>query len=155
MAPTHFSSEFKPKNFDKLKESWDRNAHLAKPSLLHENAKVLPALQALGYSDVSFGAPIEGKNGSNFVADYYSPEKNTLFLVLSSDNLCYDRETPNADFRLHERVANALPQKPKICVINLFTLSGIADKAEKVKFLTEKCGVPLAAEKVNLEVAGL
>lgn len=75
--------------------------------------------------------------------------------MLTSETLCYDRETPNADFRLHERVAKALPQKPKICVINLFTLSGIADKAEKVKFLTETCGVPLAAEKANLDVEGL
>jgi hypothetical protein len=77
------------------------------------------------------------------VSDYYSPEKNTLFLIQTSENLCYDRQTPNADFYLRERVAKALPNNPMICVINLFTLNSLEDKEAKIKYLTEQCEVPL------------
>ena len=125
-----------------------------KVSGLYENSKILPALQALGYTDVSYHAPIDGLDGSHFVGDYYSPSTNTLFLTLDSETLCYDRQTPNGNFRIHERVANELTQKPNIHIINVFNLSNIPEKEEKIKFLTEKCNVKLVGDKVNLDVAG-
>ena len=117
-----------------------------KVSGLYENSKILPALQALGYADVTYLAPLEGLDGSNFISDYYSPSTNTLFLTLDSENLCYDRQTPNGNFKIHERVAQQLTQKPKIYQINIFNLSNIAEKEEKIKYLNEKCDIKLIGE---------
>ena len=95
---------------------------------------------------MTYHAPIEGLDGSHFVGDYYSPSTNTLFLTLDSENLCYDRQTPNGNFRIHERVAQQLNQKPTIYQINVFNLSNIAEKEEKIKFLNEKCDVKLVGD---------
>ena len=108
----------------------------------------------MGYTDVSYHAPIEGLNESNFISDYYSPSTNTLFLTQDSETLSYDRQNPNGLFHIRERVAHQLTQKPTVYVINVFNLSNIAEKEEKVKFLNEKCGVKLVGEKVDLDVAG-
>jgi hypothetical protein len=76
-------------------------------------------------------------------------------LTLDSDNLCYDRVTPNGDFKLKERTVATLESKPTLYTVNLFTLSGILDKEGKIKYLTEKCGIPLVGTEVNYTVAGL
>lgn len=143
ITPNTFQNKLAPKNADKLKQMFIRINSTKKISALYENSKLLPALQALGYTDVTYHAPIEGLDGSHFVGDFYSPSTNTLFLTLDSENLCYDRQTPNGNFRIHERVAQQLTQKPTIYQINVFNLSNIAEKEEKIKFLNEKCDVKL------------
>jgi hypothetical protein len=154
LTPNSFKTKLQPKNFDRLKALYTRLNTTRQVSSLYENSKILPALQALGYTDVSYHAPIEGLNESKFISDYYSPSTNTLFLTQDSETLCYDRQNPNGLFHIRERVAHQLTQKPNVYVINVFNLSNIAEKEEKVKFLNEKCGVKLVGEKVDLDVAG-
>lgn len=126
-----------------------------KQSSLLETSKLNAALQALGYSDITFHGQVEGVEGTKFTSDFYSPSTNTLILVQDSEKLCYDRVNPNGEFRLKERVAKSLPSQPKIFSVNIFQLVNIAEKEQKISFLTEKCSIPLVGEKVNLEVEGL
>ena len=154
ITPNTFQNKLAPKNADKLKQMFTRVNANRKVSGLYENSKILPALQALGYADVTYLAPLEGLDGSNFISDYYSPSTNTLFLTMDSENLCYDRQTPNGNFRIRERVAQQLTQKPTIYQVNVFNLSNIAEKEEKIKFLNEKCEVKLVGDKINLDVVG-
>ena len=58
-------------------------------------------------------------------------------MALDSEYLLYDRKSPNGDHKLRERVAASLPSKPKVYSVNLFELSQVADKGEKLKTLTE------------------
>lgn len=81
LTPNTFNNQFKPKNFEKLRDLYNRTHTIRKVSALYENSKILPALQALGYTDASYRAPLEGLNESSFFSDYYSPSTNTLFLT--------------------------------------------------------------------------
>jgi len=58
-------------------------------------------LIGLGYDDLQF----RKATPDNFVADFYSAKNNVVFLVKDSHCLCYDREAPNGNFNLKERVA--------------------------------------------------
>lgn len=75
-------------------------------------------------------------------------------MALDSEFLCYDRKSPNAKFRLKERIANSLASQPKVCVVNVFDINIETKKEEKVKLLIA-AGVPLVSEAINLEVQGL
>ena len=77
------------------------------PSSLYDGSKVQPALAALGYTDATFNGQVGG-----FSFDFYSPSKNVAILALDSEQLCYDRESPNGNFRLRERTAKSLAEKP-------------------------------------------
>ncbi len=45
---------------------------------------------------------------------------NTVFLIQDSQMLTYDRDYPNGDHNLRERIVQNLPSKPKVYSINLF-----------------------------------
>ena len=79
---------------------------------------------------------------------------NAVFLTQDSETLCYDRKTPNGEFRVRERIVKSLPSQPKTYTINVFDLNQLNEKEEKVKTLQEQFNVPLVADKVNLDVAG-
>lgn len=76
---------------------------------------------------------------------------NTIFLTQDADNLCYDRSTPNGQFRLKERLTEALASGAKIINVNVFDLNLIPESNLKVEFLQGTCGVPLVGASVNLE----
>lgn len=70
---------------------------------------------------------------------------NTVFLTLDSETLCYDRVHPNWVHNYKMRLAEHLPNQPKIVVVNVFDLHSktgeVKDKAEHL----EKSGVPKVA----------
>ena len=150
LGKSGLSVQLTPKNLDKVKNSYDRENKNRKASLLFENSKLQQALQALGYSDAQFNSDVSG----GFRLDFYSAEHKAGILALDSDSLCYDRVTPNGQFRLRERTAGSLEGKPALYTVNLFTLSGLADNESKIKYLTEQCGIPLVGKEVNYAVTG-
>ena len=87
---------------------------------------------------------------------YYNSNNisNTVFLMLDSNTLCYDRETPIGRFAIKQRVAESLPSKPKVCVVNIFTLNNIPDKEAKIKYLQETSQVA-AVKEINYSMEGL
>jgi hypothetical protein len=73
-------------------------------------------------------------------------------LTLDSENLLYDRKGPTSDFRLVERVAQSLPSKPKVYVVNVFTINQATRNEEKIKVLTEEYSIPKVAENIDLSL---
>ena len=74
-----------------------------------------------------------------------------MVLVLDSNGLLYDRKVPSGVFRARERIAKGLAGSPKVVVVNAFELNQIPEKEDKIKHLTEKCGLQQVADSVNYE----
>jgi hypothetical protein len=108
---------FAPKYLESLKKVYAKEAAKnTRISSLYREAQVVPALKALGYTDVEGRVTLP----SGFQVALYSKEHNTVFVGLDSTNLCYDRSTPDGNYVLHARTLEALPEKPKVYTINMF-----------------------------------
>lgn len=78
-----------------------------------------------------------------------------MFLVLGTDELNYDRQTPKGSLIFRERIISSLPTKPHVHKINLFQLTSFGPNEEKIKHLVDDQQVKQVASEVNLNQEGL